>query len=110
MPALGLAVRGEVLERRHDARLVVERRVALKAAHGGDAHARDEVGIFAERLLDAAPARIARDVDDRRQRLVRAAHARLLGSHCVERFDERRVERRGEPDRLRKARARPGAA
>ena len=66
-------MRREVLERRDDARLVVERRVALKAAHGGDAHARDEIRIFAERLFDAAPSRIARDVDDRRQRLVRAA-------------------------------------
>ena len=51
--------------------------VALEAAHRGDAHARDEVRIFAERLLDAAPARIARHVDHRRERLMRAARRAL---------------------------------
>ena len=61
-------------------------------------------GIFAERLFDASPARIARDVDDRRQRLMRPTRPRLVCRHRVERFDQFRIERRGETDRLREAR------
>ena len=37
----------------------------------------DQVRVLAVGLLDAAPARIARDVDDRRQHVLHAAGARL---------------------------------
>ena len=52
-------------------------RVALKPAHCRDAHARDQVRILAVGFLDAAPARIARHIHHRRQRLVRAAQRAL---------------------------------
>ena len=47
-------------------------------------------GILAVGFLDAAPARIAGHVHHRRQRLVRAADAGLVGGHREERFDQRR--------------------
>ena len=88
--------------------------VALKAAHGGDAHRGDEVRIFAERLFDASPARIARDVDDGRQRLMRAAR-RAPPRAVIVKSDSTssglNVAR--EPDRLRRSwcrRARRGRA
>ena len=52
-------------------------RVALEAAHRGDAQPRDQVRVFAEGLLDAAPARVARHIHHRRERLVRAAQRAL---------------------------------
>ena len=54
---------------------------ALQALHVGDRHAAGQVGILAEDFLDAAPARIAADVDDRRavDEPVRRARAVLLG-------------------------------
>src|SRR3546814_7471474 len=47
----------------------------LQSLDRGDAHLADEIGVFAERLLDPAPARIARDIDHRGQRLRHAARA-----------------------------------
>ncbi len=58
-------------------------------------------GILAEGFLDAAPARLARDVDDGRQRLMRAAGARLGSGRRIDALDEIDVEGRGEADRLR---------
>ena len=92
-----------MFERGDDARLVLERRVALEPAHRRDAELRDQVRVFAVGLLDASPARIARHVHHRRQRLVRAAHARFLGRHREERFDQLRIERGAQADGLRKA-------
>ena len=64
--------------------------VSLKAAHRGNTHARDEEWIFAVGLLDAAPARIAGNVDHRRERLVRAARARFQRGHGEKRLDQAR--------------------
>ena len=65
LAGLRLAVGGEVLERGHHAPLVLERGVALEAAHGGDAELRVQIGILAVGFLHAAPARIARHVHHR---------------------------------------------
>ncbi len=81
---------------------VLESSIALKAAHRGDAHPRNQIRIFAVGFLDAAPARIARHIHDRRQRLMRAAHARFLSGHRKKRFDQFRIEGRAQADRLRK--------
>ena len=104
----GLAVRGEVLQRGDHAAFVAERRVALEAAHRRDSHARYQVRIFAVGLLDAAPARLARHIHHRRQRLVRAAQPRLGGGHGEQRLHQFRVKGGPEPDRLRKAGAADG--
>src|SRR3546814_5381581 len=60
--ALGLAVPGQVLERREDVPRLEHARAPrpLQSLDRGDAHLADEIGVFAERLLDPAPARIAR--------------------------------------------------
>ena len=94
-------MRREVLQRGDQVHAVVEGAVALEAADGGDAEAGDEVGVLAERLLDAAPAGVPRHVHDGREGLVRAADAGLLGHHAVEALDEVGVEGGAEGDRLR---------
>ena len=43
--------------------------LALQAFHRRDAHFADQIGILAEGFLDPAPARIARHIDHRRERL-----------------------------------------
>ena len=97
VPGLGLAVRGVVLERRDQVLLVPEGGIALEPAHGRDAKARHEIRVFAERLFDAAPSRVARHVHDGRQRLVGAARTRFGGGHRVEALDQvrDRTSRRG---------------
>ena len=102
-PGLRLAVRGEVLQRGGDAPLVGEGRVALEAAHRRHAQPRNQVRILAEGLFDAPPARLARHVDDRRERLVRTASTGFGRRHRVQALDQVRIERRRQSDRLRKA-------
>ena len=79
--ALGRAVADEVLRGRDDA---VAQVVALQPADERDAHARDEVRVLAERLLGAAPARIAADVEHRRRgpggRRSRASASRIASA------------------------------
>jgi hypothetical protein len=104
LTGLRLAVRGEVLERGHDAALVLERGVALEAAHRCDAQARVQVRILAVSLLDSAPARVARHVHDRRERLMRPAHTRFVSRHGEKLLDQRRVERGAQADGLAEAR------
>src|SRR5262249_54556872 len=58
--------------------------VALVAAPVGDGHAAGEVGIFAEDLLDAAPAGVAADVDDGRTEDEAVGGARTFGFGVVE--------------------------
>src|SRR5260221_3179663 len=94
-----------MLERRHHTRLVAERGVALKATHGGDAHSRAEIRVFAEGLLHTSPPWVTGNVHHRRERLVNAPRARLERRHRVEALDERGIEGRTERDGLRKARA-----
>ena len=94
-----------MFQRGDHAALVLERRVALKAAHRRDAELGVEERIFAVRFLHAPPARVARHVHHRRERLMRAANARLVGGHRVKLLDEFGIERRAQTDGLRKARA-----
>ena len=108
MPASGWPCAAKCFSVAMTRRLVPERGVALKAAHGGDAHARHQVRIFAVGFLDAAPARIARHIDHRRERLMRAARARFGGGHGEQRLHQFRIEGGAEPDGLRKAGAADG--
>ena len=98
------AVAGEVLQRREDLARAERQAAALVAADGGDAELADQERILAVGLFDAAPARIARQVDDRRQHDLAAAGPRFLGGDGHRALDQRRVPGRAE------ARAAPGSA
>lgn len=88
----GGGVPGEVLERRHDARV-------LEAAHVGRADGPHEVGVFADGLLGAAPAVVAGDVEDRGEPLVDPGGTHGLTDLPGHLGDERGVE--GRPPRQR---------
>lgn len=65
--------------------LAPESGIALETLHCGDPHAKDQIGILAVGLLDAAPARLARNIHHGRQRLMSAANAGFLEEdHCLE--------------------------
>ena len=67
-------------------------------------HLRNQVRIFAVGLFDAAPARIPRHVDHRRQRLARTPGADLPGHHAVDLLHQLRVPGAGQSDGLGKDR------
>ena len=67
-----------------------------------------EVRVLAVGLLDAAPARVAGDVEDRRQRMAGAGQQHPPADGRRHRGDDVGVEARGGPDRLLEARRRPG--
>ena len=96
-PALGEAVADEVLGGRGDAGREVR---ALEPADVGRAQDGREVRVLAVRLLDAAPARVAADVEDRRERHGRPDRPHPAADRGRDRLDELRVERRGGADRL----------
>ncbi len=100
-----LAMADEMLQRSEDVFLVAEIAIALEAAYGRDAEARDEIRVFAVSLFDAAPARLSRHIDDRRQSVMRAAQSGFVRCHREELLDQVRVERGAQRDRLREARA-----
>ena len=79
--------------------------VALEAAHLGLGDARGEPGIFARPFDDAAPARIARHVEHRREGHGEAVGRRLDGRLARRALPDRRVERRGLGERHREHRA-----
>src|SRR3546814_12817516 len=72
----------------------------LQPLHRRNAEFADEEGVLAERLLDAAPARVARDVDDGRETEVHAACSRLARDQPVDVADEIGIPGRGTPDSL----------
>ncbi len=94
----------KMLQGSNDSRLVFERGITLKAAHRSNAQARNEIRIFSVGFFHAAPTRIARDVYNRRQRLMRAAHACFAGGHRKKSFNQFRIKGCCQADRLRKAR------
>jgi len=78
--------------------------LALQAAHVGCAHLCDQVRVFAERLLNAAPARVTRDIEHRRQRVMPTDRPHLGANHPGHLLDERGVPGARHADRLREAR------
>ncbi len=76
----------------------------MKPLHVRRSHARDEIRIFAQRLLDTAPARVARDVEHGRQCVVRADRPHLRLDDRRHLLHDLRVPRAGDADRLREAR------
>ncbi len=72
---------------------VGERAVALKSLHGRDPHLRNQVGIFAKGFFHTSPARIARYINDRSQRLMSSPRAGLFSDGGVNFFDKLGIER-----------------
>ena len=97
---LGLAVRGKMFERGNNTFFVFKGGVTLKSLHRSNRHAGHQIGIFAIGLLNAAPARLASNIHDRRQGLVSAADASFLGGHFEKLSNELGIKRGAEPDRL----------
>ena len=81
---------------------------SLKAAHRCDAQLADEVGVFAVGFLDAAPARVAPDVDDGSEHELHAARANLPPRHREYAFEQRRIPAARERNGLRKVRRAAG--
>ena len=101
--ALRLAVHGEVLGGGHHVMMIDIELVALQAENGGDAHARDQVRIFAVGLFGAAPARIAGDAEHRSEHLGDAGGAGLIAGGGEDVAHQRRIPGAGQCQRLRKA-------
>ena len=100
---LGRAVAREMLHARDHAER--PEGVALEAAHLGACHGGAEVGIFAAALLDAPPARIARDVDHGREGPADPDALRLARREGLRRFFHRRIPGRRHAERDREDRA-----
>ena len=93
-PRPGGGVPGEVLQGGDDAG-------ALQAPHVGGTEHRDEVGILAHGLLDAAPAVVPHDVQHRRETLMHADGRHVPPDRGGHPLDEAGVERRPPGDRRR---------
>jgi hypothetical protein len=74
---------------------------ALQPPDVGGAEHRDEVRVLAHRLLDATPAVVAHDVEDRRKTLVHADGGQVPPDRGGHPLDEVGVERRAPRDRRR---------
>ena len=75
--------------------------VPLQSANEGRAHHGREMRILAVRFLDAAPARVAGDVQDRRQRLMGADRSQFPAEAIGHRPHQLGIPCRGLTDRLR---------
>ena len=105
-PAERRAVAGEVLGT-GDHALGRADLLPLEAADLGGRDGGAEERVLARALDDAAPARIAGDVDHRRERPVDARGACLTRGDGLTAFDRLRIPRGGQRDRHRKDRAQP---
>ena len=94
-------VADEVLERRVHAR-------RLQAAHVRRADRADDVRVLGDALVDPPPARVADDVEHRRQALVDAERAHRPADRAPISRHEVRVERRTPRQRRRERRRPPG--
>ena len=114
--ALFLVVDGKVLERRGHLQILGV--VALQSLHIGHADAAGQIRVFAKAFLNAAPARIAADVDDGRPVDQPVLAARPGGAKVVQGpafvsdgigdvVNERRIPGGGHGDRHRKQRRGP---
>ena len=95
------AVAREVFQRRRDPVAV-----ALKPVDVAAGHRRHEVRFLAERLLDAAPAEVARHVEHRRQRVCGADGLQPAPDRLRDRSHQGGRPRARHPDALRKRRPR----
>ena len=71
----------------------------LRAAHVGETKLSGEIGIFAKVFFDAAPARIARQIEDGPEDHIDAGGARLRGDRSAGLLGDLRIPRSGEIER-----------
>src|SRR6266851_7013639 len=89
---------GEVFRSGHHVGSVDQWSGALKTLDGGDTDLRDEIRIFSVSFFGAAPARVARQVQHRRQAMLRAARADFRCGGGEDLADKLWVPGRGECD------------
>ena len=70
-----------MLGRRHE-RARPQAVAALEAVHLRHGHARAEIGVFAGAFYDAAPARVARNIDHGREGPVQPGRGGFIGGHA----------------------------
>ena len=107
-PAFGRSVADHVLPGGDDPVAHVISGGALKPADVGAAHRGSEIRVFAECLLDPAPARIAGQVQDRREPLSQPQGQHALPNRGRDRLEQLRVPAGCGADRLSEARRRTG--
>src|ERR1700722_3093957 len=90
-----------MLERRDDAS-------GFEASYVGGSDRCDEIRVFADRLLDAAPSVVAGNVENRSKTLVDADGAHRLANLCRHGLDENRIERGTPCESSRVDRCSPG--
>ena len=95
--ALRLAMRGEMLRGGHDVVAVNKEGVALEAFDHGNAHAGTKIRIFAVGLFGAAPARIAREIENGRESLAFAGSTHFLADCGKNLFHQNGIPSAGEP-------------
>jgi hypothetical protein len=100
-------VASHVLERGEYPILGERQRPALEALYRCYTERAYEIGIFAVSFFDAAPTRIARDIDDRREHEVNAPSANLATDDGENALEQLRVPAAGESDGLREMRRAP---
>src|SRR5690348_9715221 len=103
--AFRLAVRGEVFGGGQNVVPVDEIGISLQAFDGGDADARTEIRVLAIRFFRAAPARVAREIEYRREGLIVAGGSHLVGGRGENFLYQCGIPRAGQTNGLRKARA-----
>ena len=106
--ALWLAVGGEVLRGGHHVVAVNKEGIALESFDGGNADARTKIGILSIGFFGAAPAGIARQIENRREGLAFAGSAHFLADSGKDLFHQNGIPGAGEPKGLRKAGAAVG--
>ncbi len=98
-----LAVPDEMLERGENVALIAEIAVSLESTDSGNPEAGNQVRVLAVGFFNAAPAWLAGDVDDGRERVVRAAQSGFESRHGEERLDQLGIEGCAQSDGLREA-------
>ena len=93
-------VHGEVLGGGHNVVAVDRKAGALEARDGSHGHARTEVRIFTVGFLGSAPARVARQIEHRREGLLDSGGRHLIGGGVEHAIDQRRVPGAGQSQSL----------
>src|SRR5579859_2164167 len=97
--AFGLAMDSEMFRRRQHTGFVDERPGTLKSMDGRNADARNEIRILTVGFFRAAPAWIARKIQNRRQTFLRASSANLSRSRRKYIVHQVRIPSGRQPDR-----------
>src|SRR5215472_18373862 len=107
-PSFRLAVNGKMFCCRNHMRAVNERPLALKALDCSYADARNEIWVFTVGLFRPAPARLAPQIQYRRETLLRATGPNFSGSRTEDVMNQVRVPGGSKPDRRRERSALQG--